>query len=250
MSSFSVLKSHVVEFQQLAMSKPELSKSQDVFNRVMIKDNIAIFALFEDKQSHQRILVGNAHLHWDPQYKDVKLIQTAMLMEELETLVKGESHSDQLQIILCGDFNSLPSSGVFEFLSQGRIPQNHDDFGNYSYGNYTLKGLSHSLSLKSSYSHMQELPFTNYTPIFKGVIDYVWYSTFSLTVTALLGAIEQSYVDRCVGFPNWHHPSDHIPLLVTFKPRSNTNSATASSFPSDAAFSSFIMNDNYKNKKS
>jgi CCR4-NOT transcription complex subunit 6 len=233
------------------MSKPELSKSQDVFNRVMIKDNIAIFALLEDKQSRQRILVANAHLHWDPQYKDVKLIQTAMLMEELETMARGEPNMDQLQIILCGDFNSLPSSGVFEFLSQGRIPQDHDDFGCYSYGNYTLKGLSHSLSLKSSYSHMQELPFTNYTPIFKGVIDYVWYSTFSLTVTALLGALDQSYVDRCVGFPNWHHPSDHIPLLITFKPRSGalSNSASTSNVVSDAAFSSMNDGFSYTNKK-
>jgi CCR4-NOT transcription complex subunit 6 len=32
------------------------------------------------------------------------------------------------------------------------------------YGNYTSEGLRHSLALRSAYSHVDELPFTNYTP--------------------------------------------------------------------------------------
>jgi CCR4-NOT transcription complex subunit 6 len=212
------------------MKKPELRKTEDVFNRVMIKDNIAAVTLLECKENGQRILVANAHLHWDPTYKDVKLVQTAMLVEEIQRLVNTysgssgnnrgqakdkEANSKSLPVIVCGDFNSLPDSGVYEFLSRGNVPENHPDFGTYTYGTYTTEGLTHKLGIKSAYSHVGELDFTNLTPTFKGVIDYVWYSTTTLNVSGLLAHVDRDYVARTVGFPNAHHPSDHIPLVVS-----------------------------------
>ncbi|KAJ3300703.1 Glucose-repressible alcohol dehydrogenase transcriptional effector [Borealophlyctis nickersoniae] len=231
-SKFSLIEKHCVEFQQIAMQRPELRKNADVFNRVMIKDNIAVVTLLENKETHARVMVANAHLHWDPQYRDVKLVQTAMLLEELGRLEKvwaklaaregtssattnGSSNSGtRLPLVIGGDFNSLPDSGVYEFLSSGHVPQDHEDFGSYTYGPYTSEGLDHKFSLKSAYSHVNELDFTNFTPTFKGVIDYVWYSTNLLSVTGLLGNVDREYVSRTVGFPNAHHPSDHIPLVV------------------------------------
>ncbi|KAJ3045056.1 Glucose-repressible alcohol dehydrogenase transcriptional effector, partial [Rhizophlyctis rosea] len=100
------------------------------------------------------------------------------------------------------------------FLSSGQVTHDHDDLGTYTYGPYTSEGVSHKFSLKSAYSHVGELEFTNFTPTFKGVIDYVWYSTGALSVTGVLGDVDREYVGRTVGFPNAHHPSDHIPLVV------------------------------------
>lgn len=227
---FTLLEKHCVEFQQIAMQKPELRKADDVFNRVMIKDNVATVALLENKETQARILTANAHLHWDPAYKDVKLVQTAMLMEELEKLGNTWSRNSgkdqprssvadatRLPLIVCGDFNSLPDSGVYEFLSRGRVPQDHEDFGTYMYGPYTSEGLQHKFALKSSYAHVGELEFTNFTPQFKGVIDYVWYSTNALSVTGLLGGVDREYISRTVGFPNAHHPSDHVPLVISMR---------------------------------
>lgn len=70
--------------------------SEDMLNRVMTKDNIGIAALLELKDSPynmgygvgQQILVSNAHIHWDPEFRDVKLIQTVMLMNELTRIMK------------------------------------------------------------------------------------------------------------------------------------------------------------------
>ncbi|KAI9364449.1 Endonuclease/exonuclease/phosphatase [Zopfochytrium polystomum] len=229
-NKFTLVQNEVVEFQQIALQRPDLRRTEDVFNRVMVKDNIAVITLLESKQApNHRTLVANAHLHWDPSYKDVKLVQTAMLVEEITRLAAtfsrlpgGSSGSadatnaaSTLPILLCGDFNSLPNSGVYEFLSRGSVPQHHEDFGNYTYGPYTSEGLSHKLSLKSAYSQINELDFTNFTPSFKGVIDYVWYSSLTLSITGLLGNVDREYVGRTVGLPNAHHPSDHIPLLVS-----------------------------------
>ena len=63
--------------------------SEHMLNRVMTKDNIALAALLETKPTvweqsqlpadtesqHQQILVCTAHIHWDPEFCDVKLIQ-------------------------------------------------------------------------------------------------------------------------------------------------------------------------------
>ncbi|KNC96818.1 uncharacterized protein SPPG_08019 [Spizellomyces punctatus DAOM BR117] len=231
-NKFFLVEKHCIEFQQFAMQRPELRKAEDVFNRVMIKDNIAVVALLENKETHGRILTANAHLHWDPSYKDVKLVQTAMLMEELERLgntwsrnapkdaARNSQDVARVPLLICGDFNSLPDSGVYEFLSSGRVPQDHEDFGTYTYGPYTSEGLQHKFALKSAYSHTGELEFTNFTPQFKGVIDYVWYSTNTLSVTGLLSSVDREYISRTVGFPNAHHPSDHLPLVVSLRVKS------------------------------
>ena len=161
-------------------------------------------------------IVANSHIHWDPSDADVKLVQVGVLMDELNRFAnkhlkstnKTYASSDKLPTVICGDYNSAPGSGVYEFFSKGTIEQNHDDFGSHSYGTYTTEGLSHPFSLKSSYHTMNELPFTNYTPGFKGVLDYIWYTTNTLDVVSLLAAIDGDYLSKVVGFPNAHFPSE------------------------------------------
>lgn len=60
------------------------------------------------------VLVANAHMHWDPEYSDVKLIQTVMFLSELKSIAEraaGESDASAIPIVLCADLNSLPDSG-------------------------------------------------------------------------------------------------------------------------------------------
>ena len=91
---------HLIEFNQLALANAE--GSDDMLNRVMTKDNIGLAALLETKEAawsngirpdpsqiHQPLLVCTAHLHWDPQYCDVKLVQTMMLMNEVISSTDG-----------------------------------------------------------------------------------------------------------------------------------------------------------------
>ncbi|KAI0364341.1 hypothetical protein BV20DRAFT_929784, partial [Pilatotrama ljubarskyi] len=72
---------------------------------------------------------------------------------------------------------------------------------------------------KSAYAGAGELPLTNYTPSFKGHIDYIWYSSANLSVNSILGAVDPSYLDKAVGFPNAHFPSDHLSIVSEFRVR-------------------------------
>ena len=82
----------------------------------------------------QPILIVTAHMHWDPEFSDVKLIQTMMLMSELKRIVEESYHlarpsaptnvspdCNTIPMILCGDLNSLPQSGTMFYpcLSSG-----------------------------------------------------------------------------------------------------------------------------------
>ncbi|KAH7925627.1 hypothetical protein BV22DRAFT_1010832 [Leucogyrophana mollusca] len=251
---YQLVEKHVIEFSTVAMQRPDFKKTDDMFNRVLGKDHIAVVCLFENKETGTRIIVANAHIHWDPAYRDVKLVQAALLVDEIEKIAhdfakypprppisqSAASDSDsgasssrpppvytdgsKIPLVICGDFNSVPDSGVYEFLSNGSAPPDHPDFMSHLYGKYTTDGLRHRLGLKSAYAPAGELPVTNYTPSFQGVIDYIWYSTANLAVNAVLGEVDKSYLEKVVGFPNAHFPSDHVCLVSEFRvkpPRDN-----------------------------
>lgn len=126
-----------MEFNQVAIHTAE--GSADMINRVMTKDNIGLAALLETKEAiwengvppeHQRqpILVATCHVHWDPEFCDVKLIQTMMLMNELKNIIEETQtslrpgstapDSNSIPLILCGDLNSLPESGTLPLWHQ------------------------------------------------------------------------------------------------------------------------------------
>ncbi|XP_039968872.1 CCR4-NOT transcription complex subunit 6-like isoform X1 [Bactrocera tryoni] len=239
-AKFTLIKEHLIEFNQLAMANAE--GSDNMLNRVMPKDNIGLAALLKVKENawdpmtevtqiSQPLLVCTAHIHWDPEFCDVKLIQTMMLSNELKTIIDEASHSfrpghkndsNSVQLLLCGDFNSLPDSGVIEFLGKGRVAMDHQDFKDMGYKSCLQRLLSndtseftHSFKLASAYSE-DIMPHTNYTFDFKGIIDYIFYTKTGMVPLGLLGPISNEWLreNKVVGCPHPHIPSDHFPLLV------------------------------------
>lgn len=261
-SKFTLVKEHLIEFNQLAMSLTQsqpgngadsngptgggssgmnVQSNRNLLNRVMPKDNIALAALLETKESvwdtscpmpsetRQQLLVCTAHIHWDPEFCDVKLIQTMMLIDQLKRLIaeysaKPSLHNNPIQLLLCGDLNSLPESGVVEFLSQGRISTSHADFKNFDYLTTLIKMLNHTPN-KDYYTHAFKLasavstevmPYTNFTYEFKGMIDYIFYPKRSMRPVGILGPLDENYLkdNKVVGCPQAHMPSDHFSLYV------------------------------------
>jgi CCR4-NOT transcription complex subunit 6 len=222
-SKFLLVEEHVLEFQSKAVEKHEQSPAPDIISRLMPKDNIAVIAVLQLKDSQRRhrrgrqaaapkLIVSNAHIHWDPEYADVKLLQVHLLIEEL-VMRYGNS-----PMVICGDFNSSPDSGPYELLRNGYLAPNHRDLGNYDFGMYNVNGFSHPLKLSSAYETVGEPAYTNYTGDFVGVIDYIWYTNDSLELLRMLEAPDIDAV-KSTYLPNPHWCSDHIPLAaeVAFK---------------------------------
>lgn len=310
-SKFSLITEHLIEFNQLAMANAE--GSDDMLNRVMTKDNIALVALLQIKDGafdsfqpggsssgsgggpgtiglgssstatsggngtnastvggggggvgsgsiggsvgssnntstinvstqplhQQRLLVCTAHIHWDPEFCDVKIIQTIMLTHELQAIANqaakdllassgeninsikqyylkngtsdpgGQNHigggrpsatatissspsnnpttnsfndpddpapngggddsrldqlgSELIPLILCGDFNSLPESSVVEFLSNGGISADHQDFKELAYKDCLRKICNSRSSALANSQHSQQNQCNQYS---------------------------------------------------------------------------------------
>ena len=100
-----------------------------------------------------------------------------MLTSELYRMIEETkrlydmARCEDVHVLIAGDFNSLPDSGVIEFLSRGRVPQDHPDFKQLSYKSCLDKfssicditnEFSHSTSLASAYP-TEVMPYTNYS---------------------------------------------------------------------------------------
>ncbi|KAI4217140.1 MAG: hypothetical protein LQ351_000449 [Letrouitia transgressa] len=254
-TKYVCLDKQLIDFANTAINRPDMKGEHDTFNRVMPRDHIAVATFLENRVTGSRIIIVNTHIFWDPAFNDVKLVQVAILMEQLSVLAERWAkhppckdkaafrHSDldgdpspstaeelsielgpsmeystgtQIPLLICGDFNSGTGSGVLDLITQGRVSGKHADLAHRGYGNFTRDGMNHPFSLKSAYSGAEELSFTNYTPNFAGVVDYIWYSTNSLQVRGLLGNVDPTYLKKVPGFPNYHFPSDHLALRAEF----------------------------------
>lgn len=166
--------------------------------------------------------VANTHLFWDPEFTDVKLWQTHMLLRELE---KSITIPLQYPLVLCGDFNSEPSSAVYALLA-----------GNYKSGrrialppaqlppdplHVLSQGgthLSHSIFLASAYGEVlgAEPSYTNVTQTYVGCLDYIWCTANDITPLAVkaIPSREELGGPWKTALPNPQHPSDHLPLVA------------------------------------
>ena len=259
-SKYILLDKQVIEFANIAINRPDMKGEHDTFNRVMPRDNIAVAIFLENRVTGSRTMVVNTHIFWDPEYDDVKVIQVAIMLEQLSKLAERWSrwppcvdkalfrHADaddnanpkptseapadfapsmsyasgpQIPLIICGDFNSAAGTGVYDLISNGSLAGDHSDLANRGYGNFTREGMAHPFKMKSAYSGTDELSFTNYVPHFSGVLDYIWYSNNSLQVRGLMGNIDENYLRKVPGFPNHHFPSDHIAIKAEFALKSS-----------------------------
>eukprot|EP01130_Rhizamoeba_saxonica_P015525 TRINITY_DN6995_c0_g1_i1.p1 TRINITY_DN6995_c0_g1~~TRINITY_DN6995_c0_g1_i1.p1 ORF type:complete len:501 (+),score=94.86 TRINITY_DN6995_c0_g1_i1:245-1747(+) len=216
---FTFVDQHIIEYQALCMQKHE-TIAKEGLNRIMTKDNVALAVLLQPiaelaLNDDSGILFVNTHMHWDPLFSDVKLMQVKMLMEEIEDFVGR--YENELPIVCCGDFNVTPDSGAYKLISTGKIEKDHADWLGYDYGEYSSEPLTHSLHFKSSYSAVLggEPDFTNYTSDFIGVLDYIWFSDDFLTTQKVLETVSSDIVKSHNGaLPNPWMCSDHIPIVA------------------------------------
>lgn len=99
-------------------------EQHEVLLKRLKRDNVAQVVVLEMLRTTDgsaltkpmRLCVSNTHLSWNPEYADVKLWQTHMLVKELEKF----TISRQLPLVLCGDLNSSTTTAVHHLLAGTR----------------------------------------------------------------------------------------------------------------------------------
>ena len=68
------------------------------------------------------LCVINTHILADVEYTDVKLWQAQLLLNTIESLP-----TENLPLLVCGDFNSTPTSAVYELWRNAHVDPRHED---------------------------------------------------------------------------------------------------------------------------
>ncbi|XP_072313927.1 protein angel homolog 1 [Eucyclogobius newberryi] len=68
------------------------------------------------------LCVANTHLLFNPRRGDIKLAQLAILLAEMDKVVKScKRGGEDCNIILCGDFNSVPHTPLYQLITEGEL---------------------------------------------------------------------------------------------------------------------------------
>lgn len=101
---------------------------------LMNRDNIGLIVALDPKERGQQsnkptIFIANTHLLFNKKRGDLKLLQLAKLLADIEDMAKVVRHlpekatTDDMYnpVIICGDFNSTPTSPLYEFITKGKL---------------------------------------------------------------------------------------------------------------------------------
>lgn len=74
------------------------------------------------KESGPPLCVANTHLLFNPRRGDIKLAQLAIMLAEIDAVVKAcKVKGEHCNVVLCGDFNSLPNTPLYQLIVAGEL---------------------------------------------------------------------------------------------------------------------------------
>ncbi|CAH1249725.1 PDE12 [Branchiostoma lanceolatum] len=198
-----------------------LSHSPAVLNKVTSGSTVLQVVLLESiEDPSRRLCVANTHLYWHPRAPHIRLIQMATCLKFLENVVNSNSTQDtSISLLLCGDLNSPPTSGLYELLTTRAVPASHTDWfpvepQTTDDGKLELQegvDLSHPFNLTSACG----LPdYTNYVGGFQGTLDYIMIDTCQLAVNQTIPMPTHEEVTTNTALPSIVFPSDHIAIIA------------------------------------
>ena len=148
---------------------------------------------FEHTGTQLEFVVATTHLYWDPMQADVKLLQSRRMLRAITTFVSTLDAS--LPTIFSGDFNSLPDSKVYDFITS------RNDFKS-AYSHYDVDGEPKFTNANGS----AETSDGRQVARFLGTLDYIFYRSHRYVHMCKHNVVDGGREDN--------HP-DHHPAALT-----------------------------------
>ncbi|ETN01143.1 hypothetical protein PPTG_17567 [Phytophthora nicotianae INRA-310] len=203
----------VKESEEISLDSPSGDESDidhELLSRASTRGSVGAIVHFEHLETQLKFIVATTHLFWDPMQEDVKLLQSRRMLRAIEEFTSSLDASTP--IIFAGDFNSLPDSKVYSFITSK----------------------SHYRSAYAQYESDGEPKFTNVNgdaetddgkmvPRFVGTLDYIFYRLPRMRPAALMELMSFEDASKEVALPSTISPSDHLPLLCEFHIQSTSN---------------------------
>jgi 2',5'-phosphodiesterase len=201
----------------------------EVYEKLMSRTTVAqIIVLRCVERPEDYICVVNTHLYFRPNASFIRNLQTMIVLNMLKKTIDSldfelrekRGNSYQIGVVFCGDFNSLPGSGVVQLLSDGMLASCHPDW------NLPVEKPEQTTTCLQMPSYSQEFGFQNccgfpeftaYTEGFSGVIDYIFASKKCFEVESVIPVPSKEEVQLYTAIPSPVMPSDHIALICELK---------------------------------
>ncbi|XP_075260905.1 protein angel homolog 2-like [Convolutriloba macropyga] len=93
------------------------------------RDNVGVVVLLSPvSRPDLKVCIATTHLLFNPRRGEIKLSQLALLIAEINSIVSKNGSSGDVAgdgtgcpCIVCGDFNSIPFSPLYNFITQGAL---------------------------------------------------------------------------------------------------------------------------------
>lgn len=200
--------------------------------------NVAGLVLLQDLQTKALIAVASTHLYWgsrlDGQNYQFQCFQAEMLLQELEALLNANpvpKSPSPATVFVCGDFNSMPTNGLYGFLHSGSLAKDDPELTRGGEEpDASTRDLRHNFNLQSTYRQHPSGKEPEYTFHHDKVacLDYIYAGTLqtnsSTSATAspyklveLMDMLPFESFAQAARLPTMEYPSDHISLMARFR---------------------------------
>ncbi|KAJ7376381.1 hypothetical protein OS493_034902 [Desmophyllum pertusum] len=206
---------------------------------------VLILAALRHKNSNTMLLTATTHILWKDLLEPVtQVCEIALVTQALRDMVTAlRSQDKHVAYILCGDFNIDPHYPAYHLLKDGKLSE--EQFCKLQTVDYLKfaadvekphQVLPEQISLLNKVKKHLRNPLTNMQSAYKVVmgsepqctsaeddasrvwtIDYIWFDSENLKVTAALETLPESAIAAYRGFPNEYFSSDHFSLKAHFK---------------------------------
>lgn len=89
--------------------------------------------ILKSKITGKYLVVANTHLYFHPDADHIRLLQIGFFMLYIQhiyqkTITELGLSEQQISIIFCGDFNSVPECGIYKLMTEKLVPDDFIDF--------------------------------------------------------------------------------------------------------------------------
>jgi len=189
-----------------------VQQNEQLKERILSRTTVCQVVVLDVIGQPKRLVVANTHLYFHPDADHIRLLQITIGTRLAQNICRNNTNAEKdACLVYCGDFNSCPGSGVYEFMTKQYIEPNCSIWSSNQDEAVRDLAVHNPCAMESAYGTP---PFTNYTHLFSGCLDYIFYEKSKFTVQQVAPLPDLEVVTQNTGLPSIVFPSDHIALIA------------------------------------
>ncbi|KAF0044449.1 hypothetical protein F2P81_003607 [Scophthalmus maximus] len=217
-------------FSEVSVSPLEFYRPD---SELLNRHNVGIVLLLRPvvthgSETHARgplLCVANTHLLFNPRRGEVKLAQLAMMLAEIDSVVKScKAKGERCNVVFCGDFNSVPHMPLYHLITTGELHYQGLPAWMIS-GQEDLSYKTHCFRLfaplwSSSLGITDNCQYRTVNDMFESRSQKSAdgdYASEGLKLIGSLALLSEDVLWSLSGLPSHMFPSDHLSLVARFQ---------------------------------